>query len=151
MDTKPLERFATQARRNLLAAVEAQATAVLAPGSIARSERAGAVKKLEAEIAAHGRAHVIDKVAYTWFNRIIALRFMDARNYTGAGVVSPAQGQAHGQPEILADAKRGNLNTDVVMNKNTAEAIIGLLDGTRRSTNAEGEAYALLLTEYCHY
>ncbi|THE19332.1 BREX-1 system adenine-specific DNA-methyltransferase PglX [Kocuria rosea] len=151
MDTKPLERFATQARRDLLIAVDAQATAVLAPGSVARSERAGAVKKLETEIAAHGRAHMIDKVAYTWFNRIIALRFMDARSYTDAGVVSPAQGQAHGQPEILADAKRGNLNSDVVINKKTAEEIIGLLDGTRRSTNAEGEAYALLLTDHCRY
>lgn len=151
MNTKPLERFATQARRDLLAAVDAQASAVLAPGSVARTERGEAVKKLEAEITAHGRAHVIDKVAYTWFNRIIALRFMDACSYTDAGVVSPARGQAHGQPEILADAKRGNLNTDVVINKNTAEAIIGLLDGTRRSSDAEGEAYALLLTEYCRY
>ncbi|QYF88487.1 BREX-1 system adenine-specific DNA-methyltransferase PglX [Arthrobacter sp. PAMC25284] len=151
MDTKPLERFATQARRELLAAVDAQATALLAPGSVTRTERGEVVKKLEAEIVAHGRTHVIDKVAYTWFNRIIALRFMDARGYNDAGVVSPTQGQAHGQPEILADAKRGSLNTDVVSNKNTAEAIIGLLDGTRRSTNAEGEAYALLLTEYCRY
>jgi hypothetical protein len=151
MDTKPLERFATQARRNLLAAVDARATAVLSLGSVARSEHAEAVKRLESEIAAHGQAHVIDKVAYTWFNRIVALRFMDARGYTNAGVVSPAQGQTHGQPEILADAKRGNVNTHVVGNKHAAEAIIGLLDGTRRSTDAEGEAYALLLTEYCRY
>lgn len=151
MDTKPLERFATQARRELLAAVDAQATAVLASGSVTRTERGEIVKKLEAEIAAHSRTYVIDKVAYTWFNRIIALRFMDARGYTDAGVVSPMQGQTLGQPEILADAKRGSLNTDVVSNKQTAEAIIGLLDGTRRSTDAEGEAYSLLLTEYCHY
>jgi hypothetical protein len=151
MDTKPLERFAAQARRDLIAAVDAQATAVLSPGSVARSERAHVVKRLEDEIAAHGRPHVIDKVAYTWFNRIIALRFMDARGYTDAGVVSPAQGQSHGQPEILTDAKRGNLDADVATNKNTAAAIIGLLDGTRRSTDAEGEAYALLLTEYCRH
>ena len=151
MDTKPLERFATWARRELINAVDAQATAVLAVGSVARSERAEVIKKLEAEIASHGRQQVVDKVAYTWFNRIIALRFMDARGYTDAAVVSPAQGQAHGQPEILADAKRGNLDADVVTNSRTANAIIGLLDGTRRSTDAEGEAYALLLTEYCRY
>lgn len=151
MDTKPLERFATWARRELINAVDAQATSVLAVGSIARSERAEIVKKLEAEIGRHGRQNIVDKVAYTWFNRIIALRFMDARGYTDAGVVSPAQGQAHGQPEILSDAKRGNLDTDVVTNSRTANAIIGLLDGTRRSTDAEGEAYALLLTEYCRY
>jgi hypothetical protein len=151
MDTKPLERFATQARRDLLSSVDARATAVLAPGSVAHAERPEVVRKLEAEITALGRDHVIDKVAYTWFNRIIALRFMDARGYTDAGIVSPAQGQSRGQPEILADAKRGNLDTEVVINKTTAEAILSLLNGSRRSTDAEGEAYALLLTEYCRH
>lgn len=151
MDTRPLERFATQARRELLAAVEAQASAVLAAGSVARSERGTTVQRLEREIAEHGQKYVIDKVAYTWFNRLIALRYMDARGYTSAGIVSPAPGHDHGQPEILADAKRGHLDTDVVTNGRTVDAILGLLDGTRRSTDAEGEAYALLLTEYCRY
>jgi hypothetical protein len=85
MDTKPLERFATWARRELINAVDAQATAVLAVGSVARSERAQVIRKLEAEIERHGRQHVVDKVAYTWFNRIIALRFMDARGYRKTG------------------------------------------------------------------
>ncbi|MEV4633555.1 BREX-1 system adenine-specific DNA-methyltransferase PglX [Rhodococcus coprophilus] len=151
MDTKPLESFAKAARRELIVAVEARISAVLAAGSVARSERAEAVRQLESEIADHGREHVVDRVAYTWFNRLIALRFMDARDYTDAGVVSPASGQAHGQPEILADAKRGDLDTAVVTNASAKDAIIGLLDGSRRSTDAEGEAYALLLTEYCRH
>lgn len=149
MDTKPLERFATWARRELITVVDAQASAVLANGSVARTERPDAVRRLESEIERDGRQQVVDKVAYTWFNRIIALRFMDARGFTDAGVVSPAQRQEHGQPEILADAKRGNLDSDVVTSSRTADAILGLLDGTRHSTDAEGEAYALLLTEYC--
>ncbi|WP_417504701.1 BREX-1 system adenine-specific DNA-methyltransferase PglX [Microbacterium sp.] len=151
MDTKPLESFAKAARRELIAAVSAQASAVLAPGSVARTERAETVRRLETEIAAHSHEHVIDKVAYTWFNRLIALRFMDAKGYTGAGIVSPAQAQVHGQPEILADAKRGDIDADVVTSSATRGAILGLLDGSRRSTDAEGEAYALLLTEYCRY
>lgn len=151
MDTKPLEEFAKTARRELISAVEAQASAVLASGSVARSERARTVNRLEEEIAEHGRTHVIDKAAYIWFNRLIALRFMDARGHTGVGVVSPVQGQAHGQPEILADAKRGEIDTEVVTSLRTQDAITGLLDGTRRSTDAEGEAYALLLTEYCRH
>lgn len=151
MDTKPLESFAKAARRELIAAVEARVSAVLAAGSVARSERAEAVRQLESEIADHGREHVVDRVAYTWFNRLIALRFMDARGYTDAGVVSPASGHAHGQPEILADAKRGDLDTAVVTNAFAKDAITGMLGGTRRSTDAEGEAYALLLTEYCRH
>lgn len=151
MDTKALEIFAKAARRELIAAVSAQASAVLAPGSVARTERAETVRRLETEIAVHGNEHVIDKVAYTWFNRLIALRFMDAKGYTSAGIVSPVQAQVHGQPEILTDAKRGEIDADVVTSSATRAAILGLLDGTRRSTDAEGEAYALLLTEYCRY
>lgn len=151
MDTKPLERFAAWARRELITVVDAQASAVLASGSIARTERPDAVQRLESEIERHGRQHVIDKVAYTWFNRIIALRFMDARGYTNAGIVSPTRGQEHGQPEILADAKRGNFDPGVITSTRTSDAILGLLDGTRHSTDAEGEAYAILLTEYCRH
>lgn len=151
MNTKPLEQFATRARRELIVAVESQAVAALATGSVARSERAETVKRLEVEIVTHGQKYVIDKVAYTWFNRLIALRYMDACGYTSAGVVSPAKGQPHGQPEILGDAKRGHLDDEVVINTRTREAVLGLLDGTRRSTDAEGEAYALLLTEYCRF
>lgn len=151
MDTKPLERFATWARRELISVVDAQASTVLAKGSVPRTEHPDAVRRLESEIENHGRQHIIDKVAYTWFNRIIALRFMDVRGYTDAGVVSPVQGQEDGQPEILSDAKRGNLDSDVITSKRTEDAILGLIDGTRHSTDAEGEAYAILLTEYCRY
>lgn len=151
MDTKPLESFAKAARRELIVAVEARVSAVLAAGSIARTERADTVRLLEADIAEHSREHVVDRVAYTWFNRLIALRFMDAQGYTDAGVVSPASGQARGQPEILADAKRGVLDLEVVTKAGAHDAILGLLDGSRRSTDPEGEAYALLLTEYCRH
>jgi hypothetical protein len=68
---------------------------VLAPASPERVEQANAVAVLEKAVAADGggekgRAAVADKVAYTWFNRIIALRFMDANGFTGIGVVSQA-------------------------------------------------------------
>lgn len=151
METKPLENFATWARRELLTAVDARVTAVLAAGSVARSEQPDAVLAIEREIEKHDRAHVVDRVAYTWFNRIIALRFMDANGYTDAGVVSPPLGQQNGQPEILSDAKHGHLDSAVVTHKSARDAIMGLLDGSRRSTDAEGEAYALLITEYCRH
>ena len=97
-----------------------------------------------------GRAAVADKVAYTWFNRIIALRFMDANGYTGIGVVSPQAGVEVGQPEILAEAKRGVIDTEVV-SQSTRTAVAGLLDGTRASGDPQGEAYALLLADYCRH
>lgn len=157
MDTAPLKSFATSARTELIREVGARITAVLAQGSPERVEQPRTVTTLEREIAAggggdKGRAHVADKVAYTWFNRIIALRFMDANGYTGIGVVSPAADQV-GQPEVLAAAKRGQIDVDVVKGTN-ATIITGLLYGTRQprpGVDPQAEAYALLLADYCRY
>ena len=155
METAPLKSFATWARTALIREVGARIATVLAPGSSERVEQAKAVAALERAIAAagggdKGRSAVADRVAYTWFNRIIALRFMDANGYTGVGVVSPQPGVAAGQPEVLGDAKRGTLDALVVSAK-TREIITGLLDGSRRSGDPQGEAYALLLADYCRH
>ncbi len=155
METAPLKNFATWARTALIREVTARISAVLAPGSAERVEQAKAVAALEKAVTSagggdKGRAAVADKVAYTWFNRIIALRFMDANGYTGIGVVSPQAGVDVGQPEILSEAKRGIIDTDVV-SQATRAAVAGLLDGTRASGDPQGEAYAHLLAEYCRH
>jgi hypothetical protein len=157
MDTALLKSFATSARIELIREVGARVIAVLAQGSPERVEQPRAVTALERTIAAagggdKGKAYVTDKVAYTWFNRILALRFMDANGYTGIGVVSPATDQV-GQPEVLAAAKRGQIDGDVVKGANAA-TITGLLNGTRQprsGVDAQAEAYAVLLADYCRY
>lgn len=157
METAPLKSFATSARTELIREVGARITAALAQGSPERVEQPKAVTALERAVAGagggdKGMAHVADKVAYMWFNRIIALRFMDANGYTGIGVVSPATDQV-GQPEVLAAAKRGQIDTDVVKGTNPA-TITGLINGTRHpraGVDAQAEAYALLLADYCHF
>jgi hypothetical protein len=155
METAPLKSFATWARTALIREVTARVAVVLAPASPERVEQPKAVDALEKAVNAagggdKGRAAVADRVAYTWFNRIIALRFMDVNGYTDAGVVSPQTGVEGGQPEILADAKRGNIDAAIVGTK-TRETVTGLLNGTRRSEDPQGEAYALLLADYCRH
>ncbi|OKH79003.1 restriction endonuclease [Mycobacterium sp. ST-F2] len=158
METAALKAFATSARTELIREVTARITAVLAQGSPERVESPTAVASLEKAVAAggggdKGKSHVADKVAYTWFNRIIALRFMDANGYTGIGVVSPAADQV-GQPEALAAAKRGQIDREVVSNDRTVAAIAGLLNGTRHprpGVDAQAEAYSLLLAAYCQF
>ncbi len=155
METAPLKNFATWARKELIREVTARIAAVLAPGSSERVEQAKAVASLEKAVTAagggdKGRAAVADKVAYTWFNRIIALRFMDANGYTGIGVVSPQAGVEVGQPEVLAEAKRGVIDSEVV-GDGILKTVAALLDGTRASGDPQGEAYALLLEAYCNY
>lgn len=155
METAPLKNFATWARKELIREVTARIAAVLAPGSSERVEQAKAVAALEKAVTAagggdKGRAAVADKVAYTWFNRIIALRFMDANGYTGIGVVSPQAGVEVGQPEILAEAKRGVIDAEIVSDA-ILKSVAALLDGTRASGDPQGEAYALLLEAYCNH
>jgi len=155
MQTAPLKSFATWARTALIREVTGRIAVVLAPASPQRIEQPKAVAALEAAITAagggeKGRDAVTDWVAYTWFNRIIALRFMDANGYTGIGVVSPQAGVGVGQPEILAEAKRANIDPQVV-SQQIRESVSGLLNGTRRSDDPQGEAYALLLVEYCRH
>ncbi|MFF3264266.1 BREX-1 system adenine-specific DNA-methyltransferase PglX [Streptomyces sp. NPDC002932] len=156
METAPLKSFASWARAALIREVAARIFVVLAPASPEHVEQRTAVAALEKAVNAAGggstgRAAVADKVAYTWFNRIIALRFMDANGYTGIGVVSPERGREGGQPEILAEAKRGNIDSTVVTNTRTAETVTSLLNSTRRSDDPQGEAYSLLLAECCRH
>ena len=155
METASLKSFATWARTALIREVTARIAVVLAPASPERVEQPKAVDALEKAVRGagggdKGRAAVADRVAYTWFNRIIALRFMDANGYTDIGVVSPPAGVEGGQPEILAEAKRSTIDAAIVGTK-TRETVTGLLNGTRRSTDPQGESYALLLADYCRH
>ena len=111
MDTRSLEKFAQAARRQLTDQVTARLQLVLHGDSADLRARAEAVKDLRAEIKATSREAVIERVAYTWFNRFCALRFMDANRYTPLGIVSPAPGNT--QPEILQEAKAGQIDPDL--------------------------------------
>ena len=81
MNTNHLKRFAQEARKKLIEQIGAKLELVLTSDSAKLREKASQVKKLQEEINATSKAQVIDKVAYTWFNRLMALRFMDANDY----------------------------------------------------------------------
>lgn len=151
IDTRTLEAFAASARSQLMAEVEARLTAVLSPASTAREEFPSAIKELEKRIRHHGgdaagRRRVVEEQAYVWFNRIVALRFMDANGYTSPALVSPDGGATVGQPAVLAAAKRGEFDQQVFSSN---ERITGLLNGTITSPAPQEEAYGLLLRAYC--
>ena len=142
MDTSALKRFAQAARNLLIDQVTAKLAVVVDPASSARRENPGAMKKLDAAIAQMGQAQVIEQVAYTWFNRFTALRFMDVNGYTNPRVVSP-EGDAT-RPELLAEAIAGNLP------EGAPATIAALLDGRTPSRDPQGEAYRLLLVHACN-
>lgn len=148
MDTSKLKRFAQHARRLLRDQVKAKMALVLAADSAARRENPDAVKELEAQIRQTSQEQVLDKVAYTWFNRFCALRFMDLNGYNKVRVVSPAD-ESQFQPEILADAKQGHINETRVPDK-TRQRVDALLSGQVTSNDPQQEAYRLLVVAECN-
>ncbi|MBE0574420.1 MAG: BREX-1 system adenine-specific DNA-methyltransferase PglX [Desulfuromonadales bacterium] len=148
METAKLKKFAQFARRSLIEQVSAKLKLVLDVNSAARRERAEAIKKLEEAIKGHGKEQVIERVAYIWFNRFCALRFMDVNRHTRIGVVSPAEGQF--QPEILAEAKMGHVDDEMVDDK-VRQQIFALLEGKSPSRDPQGEAFRLLVVATCNY
>ena len=155
METAPLKSFATWARTALIREVTARVAVVLAPASPERVEQPKAVDALEKAVNAagggeKGRAAVADRVAYTWFNRIIALRFMDANGYTGIGVVSPA-GRRRGRS--ARDPRRGQARQHRRRGRRHQDPRDGHGSAQRHppQRRPQGEAYALLLADYCRH
>ncbi|MFZ4438680.1 MAG: BREX-1 system adenine-specific DNA-methyltransferase PglX [Syntrophales bacterium] len=148
METSKLKKFAQYARRSLIAQVSVKIKAVLAADSLARRENPETVVDLEKLISTTSLERVIEKIAYVWFNRFCGLRFMDVNRYTNIGIVSSAAGQF--QPEILADAKMGHIDAEMVPEK-IRHQFFSLLDGGAPSRDPQQEAYALLLVAVCNY
>jgi len=148
MDTSTLKKFSQKARRQLLEQVSARMEQVLRSDSVEIREKAKVVAELKAQIEKDGKAVVIDRVAYTWFNRFCALRFMDVNHYTRIGAVSPAENGT--QPEILLEAKQGYVDGELGKYVNQ-QMVFDLLGGRHPSSDAQGEAYRLLLVGICNY
>ncbi len=142
MDTNALKKFAQGARNLLIDQVTAKLDLVLKDSAPARREHPKAVKALESAIAKDGKAQVIEQVAYIWFNRFTALRFMDANNYTQVRAVSPAEEAT--RPEILSEAMNGNLPDGA------PNTIAALLEGRTPSNDPQAEAYRQLLVHTCN-
>ena len=142
MDTNALKKFAQAARNLLIDQVTSKLDLILDDAAPARREHPQAIKDLENAIRRDGRGQVIEQVAYTWFNRFTALRFMDANGYTQVRVVSPADNAT--RPEILAEAMAGNIPDGA------PASIAGLLDGRTPSNAPQAEAYRLLLVHACN-
>ncbi len=148
METSKLKRFAQYARRILMEQVSNKLKHMLSQDSAARRENIKAVEELEKQIKTTSTEQTIEKVAYTWFNRFCAIRFMDVNRYTRINVLSPLPGAF--QPEILAEAKMGHIDDEIVPEK-TRQQITALLNGSAPSPDPQNEAYRLLIVAVCNY
>lgn len=150
MDSNRIKGLALGAREALVAEVSARLGTVLAAGSTERLSRPDEVARLERAVRERGRDEVVESAAYTWFNRLCALRFMDANRYTATPVVTPRPGTT--QPAVLADAAAGVFDPGYAIGGKAKARVSGILSGAVPSENAGEAAYAELLSAVCrHY
>ncbi len=150
MNKNKLKSFARESRTRLIDIVSTKLEYVTNPEKIknelALQNKLKQIEDLQREIKKSSKDSVIEKVAYTWFNRFIALRFMDANEYTFMKIVTPAVGFTI--PEILSEAKRGYIDEKVKVDK---EKITKLLGGQIPAKDPQNEVYQLLLVAVCNY
>lgn len=87
----------------------------------------------------HGYNHVIEEVAYTWFNRFIALRYMEVNNNLPQKIRVFTNENNEFKPEILAEAI--HLNLDGLDKQKVFDLI---------ETNDQDALYKYLLLAVCN-
>lgn len=160
METNKLKRFATEARNILMQGVAHRFTALgFRPDGTPVEEPqllgGGATfmgdtvtedfyhkwQSLAAAIRRHGLKDVAEEAAYTWFNRLMAIRIM-----TKNGLIPPVlQYESPGVyvPLIVSEARQGRLPQ---MSEEERSRLMPLLDDDSRTA----EQFSLLIVAFCH-
>jgi len=146
MNTNALERFAKLTRIKLLDQVGRKLEYVTKnTDEVFLATNSTQINSLKEKIDAFGEKQVIESVSYTWFNRLMALRFMDANGYNIPKVVSSAIGKT---PEILQNALAGQVDDILSLNR---QRLNNLLDGKVVVADNQTDAYKILLIASCNY
>ncbi|WP_195558264.1 BREX-1 system adenine-specific DNA-methyltransferase PglX [Ligilactobacillus salivarius] len=122
MNKNAIKKFATEARRELISRVSQKASKYgIVPGDkpvdpsadsyegyvfspTEKNQRIALIKKVEDK----GYEQVIEEVAYTWFNRFVALRFMEVNGYLPTRVRVFTNSNNEFKPQILTEAMQMN-------------------------------------------
>jgi type II restriction/modification system DNA methylase subunit YeeA len=153
VNTAALKTFAPAMRRQLLEAVGRKLDLLLTsqtPDTLSTYAKQIAELRVQEE---ENREQLLERVAYTLFNRLAALRYLDARGWHpfGARVLMP-QTESETQPEVLKLLRSGSLPAE--LQPHTDEARLqGLLDGRLPTAMAgadpQGEVYRELILAVC--
>ena len=147
MKGSALEKFAQEARIQLKEQVKARLNLIInGDDSVDLIENKNAIIELEKALNEKGEESLVEEVAYTWFNRFTALRYMDARGFNSTMIVSPTEGKL--LPEILSDALAGVFDDD--LSNKQKDKIQGLVDGSITSKNPQSDIYRILLVASCN-
>ena len=151
MNKTAIKNYAIWARVNLIEAVKQRAyqyeitkdsitdsNADVVSGKPLSKDEKDQRKQLITQINQKGFDQVMEEVAYTWFNRFIALRFMEVNGYlpTKVRVFTDAEGAF--KPEILKEA----LTVDLKVDKDRVMELLEKQDNE--------ELYKMLLIAQCN-
>lgn len=116
MNKNAIQKFAIWARNELIAQVSQRAyqygidesgfgdaSADTLNGRLLTAEEKSQRQELIKQIKEKGYQQVMEEVAYTWFNRFIALRFMEVNNYLHSHIRVFSDASGAFKPEILND------------------------------------------------
>lgn len=116
MNKGAIQKFAIWARNELIAQVSQRAyqygidesgfgdaSADTLNGRLLTAEEKSQRQELIGRIKEKGYQQVMEEVAYTWFNRFIALRFMEVNNYLPSHIRVFSDASGAFKPEILND------------------------------------------------
>jgi hypothetical protein len=155
VNTAALKTFAPAMRRQLLEAVGRKLDQLLhsqTPDTLSTyAKQIAELREQEAE----NREQLLERVAYTWFNRLCALRYLDARGWHpfGSKVLMPAS-QGETQPELLKLMREGNLPPELQRNtdeKRLHELLDGLIQAAIKGADPQGEVYRELVLATCRF
>ena len=117
MNKTAIKNFAVEARVMLLEAVKQRAfeyevteggendpAQEAVNGATLTAEERNQRAQLIAKVNANGFTQTMEEAAYTWFNRFIALRFMEVNNYLPSHTRIFSDESGAFKPEVLADA-----------------------------------------------
>lgn len=115
MDKNAIKKYAVWARNELIERVsqkadqyeisaDADPTADSAHGVLLTADEKKQRAALIAQVKEKGQDQVMEEVAYTWFNRFSALRFMEVNNYLPSRVRVFTDADGAFKPEILTEA-----------------------------------------------
>lgn len=117
MNKSAIQKFAMWARTTLMEQVAQRAyqygitkdgygeeNAITVNGMALSPQEQSQRRELVREIQAKGYNQVVEEVAYTWFNRFIALRYMEVNNYLPSHIRVFSNAQGTFDPEILKEA-----------------------------------------------
>ena len=144
MNTSALESLASASRERLIEMSMAAIERKMADPLLSDADRARLAQAVDKHAEAGGNRVLgaAKVVAYSWFNRLTALRYMDAMGISGDyGVVSPAEGSGTGVPECVQRARGGDFDRHI--GEDTRVRAAQLL-----FENQDLDAYVLLLREY---